>query len=126
MAAKLSKLPPAAALKKAAGATTITAVDTEKEKGVTTSEVDLKEKGKSERGITVSAEGKILIMKSAVRLKDVPAAAKPAIEAGAKGAKIVRINKIVSGKLTNCEALYDLKGTKSEMAYLADGTVKPE
>ena len=126
--AKLAKLPPAAAaaLKKAAGTATITAVDTEKDKGVITYEVDLKENGQPDREVTVSAEGKILIMESAIPLKDVPAAAKTAIEAGAKGAKIVRVNQMVRGDITSYEALYEMKGTKTEVEYLADGTLKPE
>lgn len=128
IAAKLAKLPPAAAaaLKKAAGTATITAVDTEKDKGVITYEVDLKENGQPDREVTVSAEGKILIMESAIPLKDVPAAAKTAIEAGAKGAKIVRVNQMVRGDITSYEALYEMKGTKTEVEYLADGTLKPE
>jgi hypothetical protein len=128
IAAKLAKLPaPAAdALKKAAGSATITAVDTEEDKGVSTYEVDLKEKGKPDREVTVSAEGKILIMESAIPLKEVPAAAKKAIEDGAKGARIVRVNQMVRGDPTSYEALYELKGEKTEVEYLADGTLKPD
>ena len=128
IATKLANLPApaAAALKKAAGSATITAVDTEEEKGVTTYEVDLKEKGQPDREVTVSAEGKILIMESSIPLKDVPEAAKKAIEAGAKGAKIVRVNKMVRGEISSYEALYAMKGKKTEVEYLVDGTLKPE
>ena len=60
-------------------------------------------------------------------LEKLPDAARKAIEAGAKGAKIERVNRIkrASGALTY-EALYLNKGKKSEVEFFEDGKVKPE
>ena len=56
-----------------------------------------------------------------------PDAARKAIEAGAKGAKIERVNRIkrTVGGVTY-EAAYNAKGKKTEVEYLEDGKVKPE
>ena len=129
VAAKLAKFPPAAAeaLKKAAGTATIEAVSIEKEGKVTLYEVDLVEVGKPNREVSVTADGKIQLEEEAVLLEKVPEAARKAIEAGAKGATIERINKIkrANGEVTY-EPLYVLKGKKTEVEYLEDGKVKPE
>ena len=129
VAAKLAKIPPAAAeaLKKAAGTATIEAVSIEKDGKVTLYEVDLTETGKPNREVSVTADGKIQLEEEAVTLEKVPEAVRKAIEAGAKGAKVERINKIkrASGEVTY-EPLYVLKGKKTEVEFLEDGKVKPE
>ena len=129
VAAKLAKIPPAAAeaLKKAAGTATIEKVSIEKEGKVTLYEVDLVETGKPNREVSVTADGKIQLEEEAVLLEKVPEAARKAIEAGAKGATIERINKIKrAGGGVTYEPLYVLKGKKTEVEYLEDGKVKPE
>ena len=129
VAAKLAKIPPAAAeaLKKAAGTATIEKVSIEKEGKVTLYEVDLVEAGQPNREVSVNADGKIILEEETVPLEKVPEAARKAIEAGARGAKIERINRIKrAGSGVTYEPLYVLKGKKTEVEYLEDGTVKPE
>jgi hypothetical protein len=127
--AKLAKFPPTAAeaLKKAAGTATIEAVSIEKDGKVTLYEADLVEAGQPNREVSVTADGKIQLEEEAVPLEKLPAALRKAIETGAKGAKIERINRIkrASGEVTY-EPLYVLKGKKTEVEYLEDGKVKPE
>ena len=129
IAAKLAKIPPAAAeaLKKAAGTATIEAVSIEKEGKVTLYEVDLVEAGKPNREVSATADGKIQIEEEAVPLEKLPEAVRKAIEAGAKGAKIERINKIKrAGSEVTYEPLYVLKGKKTEVEFFEDGKQKPE
>ena len=129
IAAKLAKIPPAAAeaLKKAAGTAKIDKVSIEKDGKVTIYEVDLVEAGQPNREVSVTADGKLFAEEETVPLDKVPDAARKAIEAGAKGAKIERVNRIkrAGGALTY-EALYVNKGKKTEVEYLEDGKVKPE
>ncbi len=129
IAAKLAKIPPAAAeaLKKAAGTATIKAVDIEKDGKVTIYEVELSEAGKPDREVSVTADGKLNASEETVPLGKVPDAARKAIEAGAKGAKIDRVQKITrSGTIITYEALYNNKGKKTEVEYFEDGKQKPE
>ncbi len=129
IAAKLAKIPPAAAeaLKKASGSATIKAVDIEKDGKVTIYEVELTETGKPDREVSVTADGKINASEETVPLEKVPEAARKSIEAGAKGAKIDRVQKITRGGSTiTYEALYNNKGKKTEVEYLEDGKLKPE
>jgi uncharacterized membrane protein YkoI len=129
VAAKLAKIPPPAAeaLKKAAGTATIEKVSIEKDGKVTIYEIDLVEAGQPNREVSVTADGKIHAEEETVPLEKVPEAARKAIEAGAKGAKIERVNRIkrASGELTY-EALYVAKGKKTEVEYFEDGKQKPE
>ena len=129
VAAKLAKFPPAAAeaLKKAAGTATIEKVSIEKEGKVTLYEADLVEAGQPNREVSVTADGKIQLEEEAVPLEKVPEAARKAIEAGAKGAKIERINRIKrAGAGVTYEPLYVLKGKKTEVEFFEDGKQKPE
>lgn len=129
IAAKLAKIPPAAAeaLKKAAGTATIKAVDIEKDGKVTIYEVELSEAGKPDREVSVTADGKPNASEETVPLEKVPEAARKAIEAGAKGAKIDRVQRITRGGSTiTYEALYNNKGKKTEVEYFEDGKQKPE
>lgn len=129
VAAKLAKIPPAAAaaLKKAAGSATIKQVDIGKEGKVTIYEVELTEAGQPAREVSVLADGTINTTEETVPLEKVPEAARKAIEAGAKGAKIERVQRITR-KATGVtyEALYVNKGKKTEVEYLEDGKLKPE
>ena len=129
VAAKLAKIPaPAAeALKKAAGAAKIEQLNIEKDGEVTVYEVEIAEAGKPNREVSVTADGKINAEEETVPLDKVPEAARKAIEAGAKGAKIERVQHIkraVGGE--TFEALYILKGKKTEVEFLPDGKQKPE
>lgn len=129
VAAKLQKFPPAAAeaLKKAAGTAKIEKLDIEKDGKVTIYEAVLIEAGKPDREVSVTADGKINAEEETVPLEKVPEAARKGIEAGAKGAKIERVQRIkrASGGVTY-EALYVSKGKKTEVEFLENGKPKPE
>jgi hypothetical protein len=127
--AKIAKIPPAAAeaLKKSAGTATIGSLSIEKDGKVTVYLVTLTEPGKPEREVSVTADGKLNAEEETVPLDKVPEAARKAIESNAKGAKIERVQRIrrAAGGVTY-EALYVLKGKKSELEFLEDGKQKPE
>lgn len=128
VAKKLAKIPkPAAeALKKLAGTAHIEAVNLEKDGKVTVYEVELKEAGKPDREVSVKADGTPNAEEYTMPLAEVPAAAKAAIEAGAKGATIKRVQHITRGGKVTFEAMYVNKGKETEVEYLEDGSVKPE
>jgi len=127
--AKLAKFPPAAAeaLKKAAGTAKIEKVSIEKDGKTTVYEAELVEAGQPNREVSVTADGKTNAEEETVPLDKVPEAARKAIEAGAKGAKIERVQRIrrAAGGVTY-EALYVIKNKKTEVEYLEDGKLKPE
>lgn len=129
VATKLAKFPPAVAeaLKKAAGTAKIEKVSIEKDGKVTVYEAELTEAGHANREVSVTADGKINAEEETVPLDKVPEAARKAIEAGAKGAKIERVQHIrrANGGVTY-EALYVNKGKKSEVEFMEDGKQKPE
>lgn len=129
VAAKLAKIPPAAAeaLKKAAGTAKIEKVNIEKDGKTTVYEVELVEAGQPAREVSVTADGKINAEEETMPLDKLPEAVRKAVEAGAKGATIERVNRIkrASGGVTY-EAAYNAKGKKTEVEYLEDGKVKPE
>lgn len=129
VAAKLSKIPaPAAeALKKAAGSAKMESVTIEKDGKTTIYEASLTEAGKANREVSVTADGKLNAEEDTVPLEKVPEVVRKAIEAGAKGGKIERVQHIkrASGGET-FEALYVAKGKKTEIEYTPDGKVKPE
>ena len=128
IAAKLAKLPPAAAeaLKKAAGTAKIEKVNIEKDGKVTVYEVELSEAGQPAREVSVTADGKLNAEEETMPLDKLPEVVRKAVEAGAKGAKIERVNRIKRASGVTYEAAYVDKGKKSEVEYLEDGKVKPE
>lgn len=129
VAAKLAKIPPAAAeaLKKAAGTAKIEKVNIEKDGKTTIYEVELVEAGQPAREVSVTADGKLNAEEETMPLDKLPEAVRKAIEGGAKGATIERVNRIkrTVGGVTY-EAAYNAKGKKTEVEYLEDGKVKPE
>jgi uncharacterized membrane protein YkoI len=128
IAAKLAKIPPAAAeaLKKAAGSAKIDKVSIEKDGKTTIYEVELTEAGQPNREVSVTADGKLNAEEETVPLEKVPEAARKAIEAGAKGAKIERVQRIKRAGGLTYEALYVAKGKKTEVEFFEDGKQKPE
>lgn len=128
IAAKLAKIPKPAseALRKAAGTAKIEAVNVGKDGKTTVYEVELTEPAKPNREVSVTADGKLVAEEYTVPLAQVPAAAKAAIESGAKGATIKRVQHITRGGKVTYEALYVTKGKETEVEYLEDGTLKPE
>jgi len=100
--------------------------DDAKDGKVTIYEVDLTEAGQPNREVSVTAHGWIVAEEETVPMKKVPEAPCKAIEAGAKGTKIERVNRIrrASGQITY-EALYVSKGKGTEVEFLKDGKPKP-
>ena len=113
--AKFAKIPAAAAeaLKKAAGTAKIEKLDIEKDGKVTIYEIETSEAGQPNREVSVTADGKIHAEEETLPLDKVPEGARKAIEAGAKGAKIERINRIKREGGVTYEALYNNKGKKT-------------
>ena len=128
VAAKLAKIPPAAAeaLKKAAGTAKIETLAIEKDGKTTVYEIELTEAGQPNREVSVTADGKINAEEETVPLDKLTEAVRKAVEGGAKGAKIERVNRIKRASGVTFEALYVNKGKKTEVEYLEDGKPKPE
>ncbi len=127
--AKLAKIPPAAAeaLKKSAGTASIGSLSIEKDGKMTVYLVTLTEPGKPNREVSVTADGKLNAEEETVPLEQVPETVRKAIEAQAKGAKIERVQRINrAGVGLTYEALYVLKGKKTEIEFLENGQRKPE
>ena len=101
-------------------------VAVEKHGKVTVYEAELKADGKADREVAVTADGKVKGEEETVPLDKVPEAARKAIEANAKGAKIERVQRIKEDGETTYEAAYVLKGKTTEVSFFADGKVKPE
>ena len=127
----MDKIPAAAAegLKKYAAdhSMKIEKVATEKHGKVTVYEAELSAPGQPPHEVAVTADGKVKGEEETIPLDKVPDAARKAIEAGAKGSKIVRVQLIKEDGITTYEAEYqNAKGKISEVEYLEDGKVKPE
>ncbi len=101
-------------------------VTLEKHGKVTVYEATLTAEGKPEREVAVTTDGKVKGEEETVALDAVPEAARKAIEAGAKGAKITRVQRIKEDGVVTFEAAYVNKGKTTEVEYLEDGKVKPE
>ena len=126
----IKKAPAAAAeaLKKyaAEAGMTIEKVGVEKHGKVTVYEAELKADGKADREVAVTADGKVKAEEETVPLDKVPEAARKAIEANAKGAKIERVQRIKEDGAITFEAAYVLKGKTTEVSFFEDGKLKPE
>ena len=127
----LDKIPAAAAegLKKYAAehSMKIEKVATEKHGKVTVYEAELSAPGKPSHEVAVTSDGKVKGEEETIALETVPEAARKAIEAGAKGMKIQRVQRIKEDGIVTFEAAYvNAKGKVTEVAYLEDGKVAPE
>ena len=98
----------------------------EKHGKVTVYEASLTAAGKADREVAVTADGKVKGEEETIPLDKVPEAARKAIEANAKGAKIQRVQRIKEDGETVFEAEYVLKGKSTEVVFFADGKIKPE
>ena len=101
-------------------------VSAEKHGKVTVYEAELVAEGKPEREVAVTADGKVKGEEETIPLDKVPDVVRKAIEANAKGAKIVRVQRIKEDGITTYEAEYIAKGKTTEVEFLEDGKVKPE
>ena len=126
----MNKAPAAAAesLKKYAAdaGMKIEKVAVEKHGKVTVYEASLAAAGKANREVAVTADGKVKGEEETVPLDKIPEAARKAIEANAKGAKIERVQRITEDGATVYEAEYVLKGKTTEVSFYPDGKLKPE
>ena len=98
---------------------------------VTVYEAELKAPGKADREVAVTADGKVKGEEETIPLDKVPEAARRAIEANAKGAKVERVQRIKEDGETVYKAEYVLKGKATEVVFLRsffypDGKIKPE
>jgi len=102
-------------------------VSTQKHGKVTVYEAELTAPGQPNHEVAVTADGKVKGEEETIALETVPDAARKAIEAGAKGMKIQRVQRIKEDGITTYEAAYvNAKGKVTEVAYLEDGKVAPE
>lgn len=127
----LDKIPAAAAegLKKYAAehSMKIEKISTEKRGKVTVYEAELSAPGQPPHEVAVTSDGKVKLEEETVPLEKVPEAARKAIEAGAKGMKISRVQVIKEDGVVTYEAAYqNAKGKITEVEYLEDGKPKPE
>lgn len=125
---KKAPAPAAEALKKYAAdaGMKIEKVVVEKHGKVTVYEASLTAAGKADREVAVTADGNVKGEEETIPLDKVPEAARKAIEANAKGAKIQRVQRIKEDGETVYEAEYVLKGKSTEVVFFADGKIKPE
>jgi hypothetical protein len=102
-------------------------VSTQKHGKVTVYEAELTAPGQPNHEVAVTADGKVKGEEETVAIETVPDAARKAIEAGAKGMRIQRVQRIKEDGITTYEAAYvNAKGKVTEVAYLEDGKVAPE
>jgi hypothetical protein len=126
----MNKIPAAAAegLKKYAAdhSMKIEKVSTVKHGKVTVYEAELTAPGQPNHEVAVTADGNVKGEEETVPLESVPEAARKAIEAGAQGRKIARVQRIKEDGILTYEAAYvDAKGKTTEVEYLEDGKLKP-
>jgi hypothetical protein len=83
--------------------------------------------GQPNHEVAVTADGKVKGEEETVPLESVPEAPRKAIEAGAMGRKIARVQRIKEDGILTYEAAYlSAKGKTTEVEYLEDGKPKPE
>jgi hypothetical protein len=127
----MNKIPAAAAegLKRYASdhSMKIEKVSTQKHGKVTVYEAELTAPGQPNHEVAVTADGNVKGEEETVPLEKVPEAARKAIEAGAKGQKIARVQRIQEDGIVTYEAAYqNAKGKITEVEYLEDGKPKPQ
>jgi hypothetical protein len=96
--------PAAHALEKSARGGTITTVEKEKEAGQVAYEAKIEARGHI-REVTVDANGNVLKIEHVITLSEVPRAARHTIEAEAKGAQILKIERVIKGRETTYKAI---------------------
>ena len=75
------------------------------------------------RDVTFDSSGALVELEQEVTLDKIPAPAKTALEAKARGGKITRVEAVMTGETTTYEAIVIRRGKKSEVAVRADGSV---
>jgi uncharacterized membrane protein YkoI len=124
---QFSDLPPAVqktAQAESQGAT-IKGYSKEVEHGKLTYEVEMVVNGKS-RDVSIDPSGKVVEVEQEVSLEAVPPAALTAIQAGAKGGAIPKVEEVKSDSETVYEAQVRTSGKHQEIRVHADGSPAPE
>lgn len=125
---KMSELPAAvqATVKAESKGAKIRGLDTEVEKGQRLYEAEMIVNGHG-KDISIDESGKVVEVEEEVPLDQVPAAAKSAIEKGAKGGKIGKIESVTTGgKLVAYEAQVRKGAKHSEVRVDPEGNPAPE
>ncbi len=122
---KMENLPPAVqqAVKEQLKTATLIGLSKETEKGKTTYEAETKVNGKT-RDIEFDSKGAVIAVEEEVDIASIPAAAKAAIEKGAAGGTIKKVESVTHGTAVSYEAAIKTKAGKNiEVAVSADGSV---
>jgi len=126
---KMSDLPPAvqATVKEQSKGATIRGFSKETEKGKTTYEVELTKNGRG-KDVSMDTDGKVVEVEEEVAIGSIPEAARTAIEKGAKGGKILKVEAVSAGggAAQAYEAQVLKAGKRSEVRVAPDGSPKPE
>lgn len=126
---KMSDLPQAVqdTVKEQSKGATIRGFSKETENGRTSYEVELTVKGHG-KDISMDSDGKVVEVEEQVSMSSVPEAARSAIEKGAAGGKVTKIEAVSngSGPVEAYEAQVMKAGKHSEVRVAPDGSPKPE
>ena len=126
---KLSDLPPAvqATVKEQSNGATVRGFSKETENGKTTYEVEMTVNAHG-KDVSMDADGKVVEVEEAVDISSIPAAAGSAIETGAEGGKVLKVEAVSSGSGSPdaYEAQVRKAGKRTEVRVAPDGSPKPE
>lgn len=126
---KMSDLPPAVqtAVKEQSKGATIRGLAKETENGKTTYEVEMTVNGRG-KDVSMDQNGKVVEVEEQVALDSIPEAAKKAIEKGAGGGKILKVEAVSDGSSSAnaYEAQVQKAGKHLEVRVAPDGSPKPE
>jgi uncharacterized membrane protein YkoI len=125
---KLEDLPAAvqSAIREQTKNATLLGLSTEKEKGKTMYEVEMKLNGKG-RDLLLNQAGSVVETEDEIDMDMVPAPAKNAIQKRAAGSTVAKIEKVTAGSTVSYEAtIRTAAGKTVEYAVNADGTPHKE
>ena len=126
---KLSDLPPAvrATAKEQSRGATVRGFNKEIENGKTTYEVEMTVNGHG-KDVSMDTDGKVVEVEEEVNISSIPEAARSAIEKGAEGGKVLKVEAVSSGSGSPdaYEAQVRKAGKRTEVRVAPDGSPKPE
>lgn len=126
---KMSDLPPAvqSAVKAQSKGATVRGFTKETEKGKTNYEVEMTVNGYS-KDVSMDENGQIIEVEEQVALDNIPEAARHAIEKGAGGGKVLKVEAVSDsrGPVKAYEAQVRKAGKHFEVRVAPDGSPKPE
>jgi uncharacterized membrane protein YkoI len=120
----LKDLPPAVqkTVKDLIQGSNLKGLSTEEENGKTVYEAETIKNGKT-RDVLIDAAGTILEIEESTTLNEIPGPAKTAIEKAATGGKIIKLETVTKGGVTNYEAAIVKAGKSSEIKVAANGSI---